>query len=102
MDNICQMEHITKRFGEKVVLDDFSLCVKAGEMLCIAGVSGSGKSTILNIIGMFEGADSGEISLFGQSQPKLNSKKVAHCFSLKCFTCFKTTHWWMTEMFLTI
>lgn len=89
MDNICQMEHITKRFGEKVVLDDFSLCVKAGEMLCIAGVSGSGKSTILNIIGMFEGADSGEISLFGQSQPKLNSKKGRALLQAKVFYLFQ-------------
>ncbi|WOC32692.1 MULTISPECIES: ATP-binding cassette domain-containing protein [Caproicibacterium] len=89
METICKMERLAKRFGNKVVLNDFSLCVNAGEMLCIAGASGSGKSTILNIVGMFESADSGEISLFEQPQPKLNSKKGRALLQSKLFYLFQ-------------
>lgn len=89
METICKMERLAKRFGNKVVLNDFSLCVNAGEMLCIAGASGSGKSTILNIVGMFENADSGEISLFEQPQPKLNSKKGRALLQSKLFYLFQ-------------
>lgn len=89
METVCKMERLTKRFGSKVVLNDFSLCVNAGEMLCIAGASGSGKSTILNIVGMFENADSGEVSLFEQPQPKLNSKKGRALLQSKLFYLFQ-------------
>ncbi|MFU0833970.1 MAG: Macrolide export ATP-binding/permease protein MacB [Oscillospiraceae bacterium] len=89
MENICQLDHIKKRFGENVVLNDFSLCVKPGEMLCIAGASGSGKSTILNIIGMFEKPDEGRIYLFDKPQPKLNSKKGRVLLQSKIFYLFQ-------------
>lgn len=89
MENICKLDHVIKRFGKNVVLNDFSLCVKPGEMLCIAGASGSGKSTILNIIGMFENADGGHIYLFDNPQPKLNSKKGRLLLQSKIFYLFQ-------------
>lgn len=89
MDNICQLNQVTKRFGENMVLNNFSLNVKPGEMLCIAGPSGSGKSTILNIIGMFENANEGCIYLFDNPQPKLNSKKGRYLLQTKIFYLFQ-------------
>lgn len=89
MENICRLDHITKRFGENVVLNDFSLCIRPGEMLCIAGASGSGKSTILNIIGMLENYNEGHIYLFDEPQPKLNSKNGRLLLRSKIFYLFQ-------------
>jgi phospholipid/cholesterol/gamma-HCH transport system ATP-binding protein len=58
-----KIEHLKKRFGNRVVLDDISLEVEKGEILCIIGQSGSGKSVILkHIIGLMV-PDGGKITL---------------------------------------
>ncbi|MBD3422284.1 MAG: ATP-binding cassette domain-containing protein [Chitinivibrionales bacterium] len=50
---ILRIEHLKKRFGNQVVLDDIDLSVDKGEIICIIGESGSGKSVILkHIIGL--------------------------------------------------
>ncbi|HCC01156.1 MAG TPA: bacteriocin ABC transporter ATP-binding protein [Ruminococcaceae bacterium] len=89
MKTICRIDHVVKRFGKNVVLNDFSLCVQPGEMLCIAGASGSGKSTILNVIGMFENVNEGQIYLFDNPQPKLNSKKGRFLLQSKILYLFQ-------------
>jgi NitT/TauT family transport system ATP-binding protein len=53
---------LCKRFGEKVVLRDFSAVLPAGACTCIMGQSGCGKTTLLNILMGFLKADSGEIT----------------------------------------
>ncbi|MBQ3640476.1 ATP-binding cassette domain-containing protein [bacterium] len=45
-----KVEHLTKTFDDKKVLDDISFTVEGGEILSIVGFSGSGKSTILKIL----------------------------------------------------
>jgi phospholipid/cholesterol/gamma-HCH transport system ATP-binding protein len=45
-----KVEHLSKKFDTRLVLDDISFEVKDGETLAIVGFSGSGKSTILRII----------------------------------------------------
>ena len=45
-----QLNHITKRFAEKTVFDDFSLQIEERKTTYILGVSGCGKTTLLNII----------------------------------------------------
>lgn len=52
---------ISKSFGEKTVLDGFSLEVADGERVCILGPSGGGKSTLLNIIAGLLKPDSGQM-----------------------------------------
>ena len=46
-------------FGEKVVLDDVSYGVHQGDKIGIIGINGTGKSTILKIIGGLEEPDEG-------------------------------------------
>ena len=58
---ILELKHISKSFGEKVLLKDFSYQFQRGEKVGIVGKNGAGKSTLLNIIQGFEPKDSGEI-----------------------------------------
>ena len=59
--NILNIEHVSKVFGEKVVLDDVSYGVHQGDKIGIIGINGTGKSTILKIIGGLEEPDEGQV-----------------------------------------
>ncbi len=59
-------EHVCKRFGDNVVLDDVSFFVMPGETLCIIGRSGVGKSVSLEIIMGFLKPDAGSIVVKGE------------------------------------
>ena len=64
---IIELNHISKCYGEKCVLDDVSLFVKKGEFVTILGPSGCGKTTLLKILAGFGTATSGEIKIAGTS-----------------------------------
>ena len=56
------ISELSKSFGEHVVLKDFNAVFKAGELSCIMGVSGGGKTTLLNILLGLMRQDGGEIN----------------------------------------
>ncbi len=64
---ILHVENISKNFGNTKVLNDINFSLKEGEILTILGASGSGKSTILNLISGFEKPDTGSISIYGKT-----------------------------------
>ncbi len=59
--------HISKRFGDFVALDDVSVEVEAGSLTALLGPSGSGKSTLLRVIAGLEQPDSGTVLIEGQN-----------------------------------
>lgn len=61
-----QVQHLVKRFGELLVLDDLSFTVKEGEFLCIVGPTGCGKTTFLNSLTKLYTPTSGEILIDGR------------------------------------
>ena len=62
-----ELTAITKRYGDKVIFDNFSMKVEEGEMIAVTGKSGCGKSTLLNIIGLLEKVDNGQVCIDGIS-----------------------------------
>jgi len=65
---VLQMQHIGKRFGATVALDDVSLAASQGEILGLIGENGAGKSTLVKILsGVYPaGSFDGSITLRGQ------------------------------------
>ncbi len=61
------IQHLTKSFGERTVLDGLSFSVRDGEFLSILGPSGCGKTTLLRILIGIESADGGDILKDGVS-----------------------------------
>ncbi|WP_325945704.1 ATP-binding cassette domain-containing protein [Heyndrickxia sporothermodurans] len=68
---------MNKVFERKTIFKDFNLEVKSGEFIGIIGKSGQGKTTLLNIIGTLEEADSGIIKIMGK---EISKKKQKDCY----------------------
>ncbi len=59
--SVINVEHISKLYGDKLVLEDLSCSVDEGDKIGIIGINGTGKSTLLRIIAGEEEADEGKI-----------------------------------------
>ena len=64
-----KLDNINKSYKENVIFKDFSIEVKEGEMVAITGESGKGKTTLLNMLGVLEAPDSGDITIQGIKNP---------------------------------
>ena len=78
------VNNLSKRFGEKLILDRLSLSMQSGEFMALVGSSGSGKSTILRLIAGLEDPSSGSISVDGKpvSSPGPDRGMVFQKYSL--------------------
>ncbi len=86
---IVELNNVTKRFGNKKILDKFSLKINEGELVAITGSSGKGKTTILNIIGLLEQFEEGELIIDGESHIKVNSSKATRLLREKISYLFQ-------------
>jgi len=70
------VSHLTKKFGKTTVLTDINLEVKPGEIFCIMGPSGSGKSVLLKHIAGLEAPTSGEVRIgeYDAADPETRNK----------------------------
>lgn len=65
--SVIQLDGVSKSYGDARVLEDMSLSVKEGEIVCVIGPSGIGKSTILSLIAGLVTPDCGVVTV--QAQP---------------------------------
>ena len=78
MDNVqtqkvkVQVSHLTKKFGDLLVLNDMSFDVNRGDLLCVVGPTGCGKTTFLNCLTNIYDITSGQVLLDGK---KVDCKK---------------------------
>jgi lipoprotein-releasing system ATP-binding protein len=76
---VLQLKNITKSYpsgeGKLDVLRGFNLEVKAGEIVALVGPSGCGKTTLLQIAGLLDSADAGEVFINGEDATKANDAK---------------------------
>lgn len=78
-----ELKNIYKKYGKKVIYDNFSLTINDGECVAIVGASGSGKSTLLNIIGLLEPVNGGKVSIDDVSDIIPQSNKASSIIRYK-------------------
>ena len=66
MENIIEVRHLYKRFGDVTAVRDLSFLVKEGELFAFLGTNGAGKSTTINILCGQMARDEGEIFVNGR------------------------------------
>ncbi|MEQ3708527.1 MAG: ATP-binding cassette domain-containing protein [Tateyamaria sp.] len=77
---VIEVKDVTKSFGDKVIVEPFSLTIQRGDRIAFVGPNGVGKTTLLNILIGREAPDSGtvtlgtnlEIALFDQTRAQLD------------------------------
>lgn len=91
-----QLKEIKKVFGKgearQTILKGISLDIKEGEMVSIMGPSGSGKSSLLNILGLLDGMYEGEYLLDGINVADLTEKEQADLRGEKIGFVFQSFH----------
>mgnify|MGYP002590331323 FL=1 len=74
-----EVKNLTKKFGDLLVLDNISFDVYQGDLLCVVGPTGCGKTTFLNSLTKIYDITSGQILLDGKPvDPKTNN--IAYIF----------------------
>jgi branched-chain amino acid transport system ATP-binding protein len=64
---LLELQHVTRRFGGVVALDDVSFSVEQGEIAGLIGPNGAGKTTAFNVITRLYKPDDGEVTFDGES-----------------------------------
>lgn len=75
-ETVVEFERVWKRYGLREVLAGVSLKIYRGEVLCILGPSGTGKSVALRHINGLEKPDDGDVRVFGQSIVRLSEEEL--------------------------
>ncbi len=91
-----QLKNLSREFqvGNQVVhaLDAVDLVISEGEYISIMGVSGCGKTTLLNILGLLDTPSSGDYVLSGIDTSEMNDDEMAHIRSTKIGFVFQSFH----------
>lgn len=70
-----EIVNLSKMFDNKILFENFNLTIEDGEFICFSGKSGTGKTTLLNMIGLLEPLSGGEIKYDGKLYNS-NKKKI--------------------------
>ncbi|WP_150275199.1 ATP-binding cassette domain-containing protein [Paenibacillus tepidiphilus] len=71
-DTLVELNHITKRYADKLVLSSVSLTIRRGETLMLLGGNGSGKSTLIKLIGGFIAPTTGSRKVSDSQPPRIS------------------------------
>ena len=74
--NILELKNVNKSYDGRKIIDNLTISIPENSLVAITGKSGSGKSTILNMIGLLESIDRGSIKINGNNIPNINSSKA--------------------------
>lgn len=66
MSTILKTEHLTKRFGKKIAVNDVSMTIERGDIYGFIGKNGAGKTTLMRLVLNLAFPTSGKVELFGQ------------------------------------
>ena len=83
-----QLRGLTRRFGEKLAVDNVSTDIPAGQMVGIIGRSGAGKSTLLRMINRLQAPSSGKV-LYGATDVTALSGKALRDWRTACAMIFQ-------------
>jgi putative spermidine/putrescine transport system ATP-binding protein len=72
---LLRLDGLTKRYGQRAVVDGVSMDISPGELVCVLGPSGCGKTTTLRMIGGFERADAGRVLIAGRDVTALGPER---------------------------
>lgn len=64
---LLQVQNVTKQYGDKVALNDFSMDICPGEIVALIGENGAGKTTLLNIICGYSKPSAGQVRYKGEN-----------------------------------
>ena len=95
MDNrevLLEVKNVSKIYGDLHALKDVSFTIRKGEWVAILGSSGSGKSTIMNIIGCMDKPTMGEVILDGQDITKESQTSLTKIRREKIGLIFQQFH----------
>lgn len=70
-----KINNLSKSYGKNTIFNDYDLKIEKGQMVAIVGVSGKGKSTLLNIIGSLEPFESGSVEVNERNIKKMKHKE---------------------------
>ena len=76
MGNFAEIEGVTLKFGEKVVLQNCSLEIKERAITCLIGLSGAGKSTILRLLNGLRTPDAGRVVVQGRDLRSMGKSEL--------------------------
>jgi sulfate/thiosulfate transport system ATP-binding protein len=93
------VQHVYKRFGDFVALDDVSIQVPDGSLTALLGPSGSGKSTLLRVIAGLEQPDTGTVCIEGTNATTLPAQKRDVGFVFQHYAAFKHMTVWQNVAF---
>lgn len=77
-----ELQNLTVGYGEKAVLSDINQVLKAGQMVCLLGANGVGKSTILRTLAGFLPPLSGNVLIDGRNLPSLTLSERSKAVSV--------------------
>jgi branched-chain amino acid transport system ATP-binding protein len=75
---LLSVEHVTRRFGGIVALEDVSVAAESGEIVGLIGPNGAGKTTVFNVITRLYRPQSGELRFAGHSLLRTPPHRIVH------------------------